>query len=219
MPFADSVTHVIFDLDGVLLDTERLYTQATQQVVAEFGKTFDWSLKARMMGRAELESAEDLVRWLKLPISGAEYLARKRPLLERLFDDTQALPGAEAFVRTLHARGLGLAVATSSSTEYFRRKTAPHAWFSLFSVVICADHPELERLKPAPDIFLLAARELGAEPGVCAVVEDSLAGVQAARAAGMYVVALPDLALDAAAFSAAHRVVRSYAELTPRSAS
>jgi pseudouridine-5'-monophosphatase len=206
-------THVIFDLDGVLLDTEPLYTRATEQIVARFGKVFDWSVKARLMGRDALTSARTLVNALDLPITPEEYLLRKEPLLAALFPECAEIPGAEAVVRNLHARGLGLAVATSSSTPHFRLKTAHHAWFELFDVVVCADHPAVQRLKPAPDIFLVARDALGARSESCLVIEDSLAGVAAARAAGIEVLALADARAPDSAFQGARRVFRSYAEL------
>ena len=98
-------SHVIFDLDGVLLDSEKLYTEATQSVVGQYGKTFDWSLKSRMMGRHELEAAELLVNTLELPITAEEYLRRQLPIAERLFPTARELPGAEAFVAKLAKLG------------------------------------------------------------------------------------------------------------------
>lgn len=80
-------------------------------------------------------------------------------------------------------------------------------------MVVCADHAEVKRLKPAPDIFLVAQKALGAKPETCLVVEDSLAGVSAALAAGLEVLALADPRLPESAFSGARRVIRSYAEL------
>lgn len=209
-------THVIFDLDGVLLDTEPFYTSATEQVVAPFGKVFDWSVKAQLMGRDALTSARTLVSALDLPITAEEYLARKEPLLAALFPEATEIPGAAELVRNLHARGLGLAVATSSSTPHFRLKTARHTWFDRFDVVVCADHPGVKQLKPAPDIFVVAREALGVRPEACLVIEDSLAGVAAALAAGMQVLALADARLPDSAFSGARRVIRSYAELDLR---
>lgn len=209
-------THVIFDLDGVLLDTEPFYTRATEQVVAPFGKVFDWSVKARLMGRDALTSARTLVSALDLPITAEEYLARKEPLLAAMFPEATEIPGAAELVRSLHARGLRLAVATSSSTPHFGLKTAHHAWFDCFDVVVCADHPGVKQLKPAPDIFVVAREALGVSPEACLVVEDSLAGVAAALAAGMQVLALADARLPDSAFSGARRVIRSYAELDLR---
>ena len=206
-------SHVIFDLDGVLLDTEKLYTEATQAVVGEFGKTFDWGLKSQMMGRHELSAAELLVETLALPISAEEYLRRQLPIAEALFRSATELPGAEAFVATLARRGHVLAVGTSSTRRLYDLKTEHLSWFSAFSAVVSGDHPEVRALKPAPDIFLAAARAIGGDPARCLVIEDSLAGVLAARAAGMSVVALPDLALPSERFRDAQLIVRSYAEL------
>ena len=209
-------SHVIFDLDGVLLDTEKLYTEATQAVVGEYGKVFDWSLKSRMMGRHELEAAQLLVDSLALPISAEEYLKRQLPIAESLFRSAAELPGAEAFVLVLKDRGHRLAVGTSSTRRLYDLKTNHLPWFSAFSAVVSGDHPEVRELKPAPDIFLAAARAIQGDPARCLVVEDSPAGVLAARAAGMSVIAIPDAALPAERFAEAHMIVRSYAELRER---
>jgi pseudouridine-5'-monophosphatase len=109
-----------------------------------------------------------------------------------------------------------LAVGTCSTLRLFQLKTGHHAWFAQFAAVVSGDHPEVRQLKPAPDIFLAAARAVGAEPSRCLVIEDSPAGVLAARAAGMSVVAIPDAALPDARFSEAALIVRSYAELRER---
>ncbi len=209
-------THVIFDLDGVLLDTEPLYTRATEQIVAGFGKVFDWSVKATMMGRDALTSARTLVAALDLPIGAEEYLERKEPLLAAMFPQATEIPGAGALVRSLHGRGIRLAVATSSTTPHFRMKTGHHEWFELFDAVICSDHPGVRQPKPAPDVFLVARDALGATSESCLVIEDSLAGVAAASAAGLQVLALADERLPESAFRAARRVLRSYAELDMR---
>ncbi|MEI9941807.1 MAG: HAD-IA family hydrolase [Pseudomonadota bacterium] len=209
-------SHVIFDLDGVLLDTEKLYTQATQSVVGEYGKTFDWALKSSMMGRHEREAAELLVQTLELPISAEEYLRRSTPIAEGLFPTATELPGAEAFVAMLAERGHALAVGTSSTRRLYDLKTSHLPWFRFFSAVVSGDHPEVRALKPAPDIFQAAARAIAGEPARCLVIEDSPAGVLAARAAGMSVVAIPDAALPSELFAQAQLIVRSYPELRAR---
>ncbi|MEO6599894.1 MAG: HAD-IA family hydrolase [Polyangiaceae bacterium] len=206
-------SHVIFDLDGVLLDTEKLYTEATQRVVDEFGKTFDWSLKSQMMGRHELEAAQLLVDTLGLPISATEYLKRQLPIAEALFRSAEEVTGAQSFVELLLSRGQTLAVGTSSTRRLYELKTSHLPWFSAFSAVVAGDHPEVRELKPAPDIFLAAARAISGDPARCLVVEDSPAGVLAARAAGMSVIAIPDAALADERFRQADLIVRSYAEL------
>ncbi len=209
-------THVVWDMDGVLLDTERLYTQATQRVLARYGKTFDWALKGEMMGRPALEAARHLVETLALPLSPEGYLRESWAILETLMPTAAAMPGARALTDALHARGVPQAIATSSPRHLFELKTTRHReWFERFAVVVLGDDPRIARGKPAPDIFLVTAEALGAPASGCVVIEDSPAGVAAARAAGMQVVGVPDPALDRAAFAAADLVVDSLLALSP----
>ena len=207
-------SHVIFDLDGVLLDTEPIYTQATQDVVSEYGKVFDWSVKGDMIGRGQLEGAEYLVRVLDLPIAPEEYIERRLPKLLELFPTVKEIAGAARFVRTLHDRRVPMGVATSGERSLTDLKISRHGWFALFERLVCGDDPGIARPKPAPDIFLATADQLGVSPADCVVIEDSLAGVEAALAAEMSVVALPDPNMDATRYSDAHLVVGSYADLS-----
>jgi pseudouridine-5'-monophosphatase len=207
---------VIFDLDGVLLDTEHFYTDVTTELCRGFGKTFDWSIKRHMIGRPSLESARYLVDALSLPIAPEEYLRRRALRLDELFALSKEKPGAEAFTRKLAARGVPIAVATSSERHLFDRKTLEHRdWFSLFDAVVVGDDPRVKKGKPAPDVFLVAASDLGAKPEDCVVFEDAPAGLAAAHAAGMQVIALPDDAMDRSAYVTAELVIAAYAEVTP----
>jgi pseudouridine-5'-monophosphatase len=203
-------SHVLFDLDGVLLDTEPLYTEATQAVVGRFGKTYDWSLKRHTMGRDARLSARFLLDRLEIPLTPEEFLRERAPILEGLLATSPAMRGAERFVAELAALGVPIAVATSSDRHLFEVKTRPHAWFSSFSAVVCGNDARITAKKPAPDIFLAAAADLGASPECCVVLEDSPAGVEAALAAGMRVVAMPDPAMEHALYAGAHRIVRNY---------
>ena len=213
MLLARRPTHVIFDLDGVLLDTEPLYTRATQEIVGEYGKVFDWSVKADMIGRSAIDGARHMISALEVPIDPEEYLRRRKPILDSLFPTAEEIRGARSFVERLVALRIPLGLATSSETYQYRLKIERHAWFSSFRTVVCGDDPRIVALKPAPDIFLVTASQLGVQPEDCLVFEDSLAGVESAKAAGMQVVALPDPEMDASRYTRADVVVRSYEEI------
>jgi pseudouridine-5'-monophosphatase len=205
----------IFDLDGVLLDTEPLYTQATAQVAARYGKIYDWSVKRDCIGRGTLEAAHIIVEALGLPLSPQALVHERDCLLIELVARAPAVAGAEAFTRALADRGVPLAIATSTEAPLFAIKAARHReWLAIFGAAVCGDDPRVARPKPAPDIFLAAARDLGAPPETCLVFEDSPFGVEAARAAGMQVIALPDPAMDRARYARADAVVAGFAELT-----
>lgn len=207
---------VLFDMDGVLLDTERFYTEVTQEIVGRFGHVFDWSLKSNMVGRPAIESARYLVQALDLPMTPEAYLAEREAALERRMPEAEAMPGARDLCDALAALGVPRAVATSSSARLFDLKVARHAdWFGSFEAIVLGDDPRLRHGKPAPDIFLLAARDLGVEPGACVVVEDAPAGVEAARAAGMQVVAVPYPGMDPEKLADADRVLSSLSGVTP----
>jgi pseudouridine 5'-phosphatase len=205
----------IFDLDGVLLDTEPLYTKATAHVAARFGKVYDWSVKRDCIGRGTLEAARIIVDALALPLSPEALVHERDLVLTALIASAPAILGAEAFTRALAARGVPLAIATSTEAPLFALKAAGHrAWLGIFGATVCGDDPRVARAKPAPDIFLAAAHDLGAPPESCLVFEDSPFGVEAARAAGMQVIALPDPAMDRARYASADAVVAGFADLT-----
>jgi len=216
MTQVSKVTHVIYDVDGLLLDTERFYTQAYQIIAARFGKVYDWSLKAKTIGMKSLDSARIITEALGLPLTPEQWLETRKSLLEELFPKAEPLPGAVHLTRHFHECGIPQAVATSSDRRYFDIKTSRHKdWFSIFDCIVSGDDHGVGEGKPAPDIFLLAATRLGAQPRACLVFEDAPAGVQAAKAAGMRVVAVPDLNLDARALGDADSILRSLEEFDP----
>jgi len=216
MKLRRKVRALIYDLDGVLLDTEPFYTQVTQEIVARYGKKFDWSIKSNMIGKPSLESARYLVAALELPIAPEEYLALRAKRLEELFRDSPSRPGAESFTREMARRGAVQGVATSSEKRLLEIKISRHReWFSLFSAVIAGDDPRVRSGKPAPDIFLRAAGDLGVDPADCAVFEDAPSGVEAALAAGMQVVAIPDPAMDRSRYRDVTWIVESFEAISP----
>ena len=189
---------VIFDLDGTLLDTERLYSLATQEVVDPYGKTFDLNLKRQVMGGDARIGAALVINRLELPLTVDAFLNKRAVFLEKLFSNSQAIVGAGDFLAELNGKGIPLALATSSNSALCQLKLSRHRWKTLFSTVVCGDNPGLRNPKPAPDIFLMCARALKQSPHDCVVFEDSVNGITAAVAAGMSVVAVesPYVATD-----------------------
>ncbi len=207
-------THVIFDLDGTLLDTEPLYTLAAQAVVSRYGKVFDWEIKRQIMGGGPLVGARFVVERLGLPITPEEYLERREAILRELCTSVPAMPGAEQLVEALHGRGVPIAVGTSSMLELCEIKLSSQPFAKYFAVTVCSDDPEVRQAKPAPDIFLVAAARMGANPARCLVFEDTTKGVQAAHAAGMQAIAVPDPHMRSEDFSLALSVVDSLEQVT-----
>jgi len=213
---SDTITHVIYDLDGLLLNTEPFYTQVSQRIAGRYGRVFDWSIKSRMIGKQSLDSAKIFTEALELPLTPLEYLAERTVLLEKLFPLAEPLPGAERLTRHLARHQIPQAVATSSDRRHFELKISRHHdWFRIFQCRVFGDDPAVGRGKPAPDIFLVAASRLGATPSRCLVFEDSPAGVEAAHSAGMFVVAVPDPNMDRSAYRMAQLVIGTLDEFEP----
>lgn len=215
---ASSTTHVIFDLDGTLLDTEELYTTATQHVVGQHGKVFSLELKRLCMGGDAHRGAELVIKALALPLTPREYLKQRDREILRLVDQARPMQGAESLMRRLFERGIPMALATSGDRAITEEKLARHEFLRMVSCIVCGDDARLEQPKPAPDIYLLAAAELAAEPECCAAIEDSALGVESASLAGMRTIALVDsrYGFEPALFAAAHLQIASLTELSLR---
>lgn len=205
---------VLFDLDGTLLDTEPLYTQAANAVVGRFGHVYDWTLKRHTMGGGARSGAQFVIAQLGLPLSVDEYLGERDAILRRLFTDAPPMPGAVALVEALHARGVKLAIATSSERELCELKLARHPFARCFDAIVCADDPGIAAAKPAPDLYLAAAGALGCPPERCLVIEDTPNGVASGRAAGMHVIAVVDPHIRDRDYRAALAVLDSLEQLS-----
>ena len=210
------ITHLIYDLDGLLLDTEPLHAKVNQMLAGRHGKFIDPSLMCKLRGRKSHDSAKLIIEMLEIPLTVEAYLAEKDAIIYQYYADVPALEGAVELTQHFAAHRVPQAIATSSSSRPYAAKIQSHQqWFSIFECVIQGDDPELKHGKPAPDIFLIAAQRLGAKPENCLVFEDALAGVAAAKAAGMYVVAVPAMDMDKNLYLEADQVLNSLKEFQP----
>ncbi|RKP06564.1 HAD-like domain-containing protein [Thamnocephalis sphaerospora] len=191
---APKITHCIFDMDGLLLDTERVYTEVTSTILARYGVEFTYELKAPMMGAKAHAAAEYLLSTTGVPLSVEDYLTERNQMQLDRFPDCEPLPGVVRLIQHLKRCGVPIAVATGSYRAAYELKTQRHqALFSLFDVVVLSDDPAIKQGKPAPDLFEEARKRLGApDPAHCLVFEDAINGVQAAHNAGMPVIWIPD---------------------------
>jgi len=213
------VTHVIFDLDGLLLDTENIYTQATNNVVQQYGKTYDWSIKCRLMGLTGHESAKQIVKLLDLPLAWEEYYALAQEQYKILMPNANFMPGAERLVKHLYKNKVPIAVATSSTRDSFELKTNKYKdTFSLFHhIVTGGSDSEVKQGKPSPDIFLVCAKRFPdtPKPEMCLVLEDAPNGVTAAIKAGMQCVMVPDPHIAPEHTKEATQVLKSLEDIKP----
>jgi HAD superfamily hydrolase (TIGR01509 family) len=207
---------VVFDLDGVLLDTEQIWDEVREALTRERGGTWLETAQQDMMGMSSVEWSRymherlGLSAWTPAELNDEVVRRMQARYAERL----PLLPGAVEAVRRL-AAAFPLAVASSSNRELIETFLETTGLRDAFAAWVSSE--EVERGKPAPDVFLEAARRLGVEPAACAAIEDSANGIRSAHAAGMRVVAIPNAHYPPPpeVLELADVVARSLDELTP----
>ncbi len=202
MPLA---RHVVFDLDGVIVDSEPLHEQANDEYMASLGIPVDEALREDMMGRRVRELTDALAGRLGRPAD--EVFAGREAIFWRLLerDGPRPMPGLEAAIARLSGAGLELAVATSATRAYVDLVLERLGVRAAFRAVVSGE--DVANGKPDPETYLRAAALLGAGPADCVALEDTFHGVAAARAAGMHAVAVPNALTAGMDFSGADAVV------------
>ncbi|MGI5400584.1 HAD family hydrolase [Streptomyces sp. CA-135486] len=182
---------VIFDLDGTLVDSEPNYYEAGRRLLAQHGVTdFSWENHTRFIGIGTRETLEVLREEYGIGAPVDELLAGKnRHYLELARAATDVFPEMRKFVELLHSHDVPMAVASGSSRAAIEAVLAGTGLDAFISTAVSAE--EVAHGKPEPDVFLEAARRLGAPPADCVVLEDAPPGAAAARAAGMRCIAVP----------------------------
>ena len=215
-PVFPPVRACLFDMDGLLLNTEDIYTQCADTVLQRHGRPpLPWSLKAKLMGVPGSSNGDVFHAWANLPISREQYGREQKEEQRVHFPECQPLPGVERLLsdlrraRTASADGpcVQVALATSSERPNYDLKTSRPSTRAVLDLIpaahkVLGDDPRVRkgRGKPAPDIYLVALQSINdglpedvpqIEPRECLVFEDSVIGVEAGRRAGMRVVWVP----------------------------
>ena len=205
---------VVFDLDGVLLQSEEVWDAVRERYVRERGGRYDEEVQRAMKGMSAPEWSRFLHEEARVP-DDSEAISRDvvARMLESYRRKLPLLPGAAEAVRRT-AAAFPLALASSSNREVFEAVLELAGLADCFRATVSSE--EVERGKPAPDVYLEAARRLGVAPELCTAVEDSQAGIRSAKSAGMRVVAIPNASYppDDEALALADTVIRSLDELT-----
>ena len=204
---------VVFDMDGVIVDSEQVWDEVREQYADETGGSYSEQATRDMMGMSSFEWSRYMAETLGVPglpeEINAAIVAR---MLERYGEAPPLIPGAVDAVRRVAARW-PLAIASSSNPELIEVVLRSAGIAELFPIAVSSQ--EVARGKPAPDVYLEAARRLGVAATSCAAVEDSHNGIRSAKAAGMRVVAVPNphFPPDQEAMAQADVVLRSIGEL------
>jgi HAD superfamily hydrolase (TIGR01509 family) len=206
---------VIFDLDGVLIDSERAWNAAREQLVHERGGRWQEGATREMMGMSSPEWSSYIHDALSVPMEPDEIAAEVVRALEASYrEQLPLIEGAREAVRAL-ARRWPLGLASSANRSVLELVLDLAGLRECFAASVSSE--EVARGKPAPDVYLKAAAELGVQPARCAAIEDSSNGLRAAAAAGMIVIAVPNREFppEADALALGDAVIGSLRELRP----
>jgi HAD superfamily hydrolase (TIGR01509 family) len=211
---SDGIQAVIFDLDGLLIDSEPLQIMAWREYLSGLGATLTPEVLSEMYGLRLSDASEVVVRLLELDVTPEE-VARDRDgrFLDMVPGNIEPRPGAREIVQELARRGVPIALATSGHRFYVDLAIESAAIPRIFTVEVTGEM--VQRGKPDPETFVTAAELMGIEPSACLVLEDSPNGVRAAKRAGMHCIAIPNDDTSGLDVSMADVVMKSLDDVLP----
>jgi pseudouridine 5'-phosphatase len=185
------VRAVVFDLDGLLIDTEPVFTEAARRLLACHGRQLDTGFMASIMGVPGRDALPRFRDHFRLTVAVDELAAEYKREFQAVLRGSPPplMPGAAELLDSLERHGLPKAIATSSGCDYVNRVFGPHGLLDRFAFVLTCD--DVTHGKPHPEIYRRAAARLGLTPGEMVVLEDSPNGLKAAKAAGARCVVVP----------------------------
>jgi HAD superfamily hydrolase (TIGR01509 family) len=210
------IAAVVFDMDGVLIQSEEVWDEVREAYVRDRGGRYDTEVQRAMMGMSSTEWSRYLHEAAAVPDEPEAINAEVvRRMLAAYHEHLPLIDGAVDAVRRLAAH-YPLGLASSSNRPLIDTALEISGLAACFTATVSSE--EVARGKPAPDVYLEAARRLGVEPRSCAAVEDSHGGIRSAKAAGMRVIAFPNPSYppDAESLAQADVTIRSLDELTPK---
>lgn len=194
LPRIHEIEAVVFDLDGVLVDSEPMHFRAANRVLQRYGASLSDAENRASIGLGETASWEAWRARTQIADSAATLVAAhtEARLEEIAAAGVDAIDAAVQLARQLHASGMRLAIASSSTRQIIDALLHALGLDSVFNVRISGEDPGVQSSKPAPDVYLAAAAQLGVAPSTCLAIEDSAPGISAAKRAGMTCIAVPN---------------------------
>jgi len=176
----------LFDLDGVLLDTEPLHSKAWAAAVERFGKSLTTDQLENLRGRKRVDCIKEIIKLIGSKITKESFEKVHTPISNELMNKAKSMDGAEDLIRYCIDIRMPIAIVTSSSYNSVKLKIRHNNWLQIIKTTVYGDDIDLKQGKPAPDPFLLAAQKLQVEPIKCWAIEDSDSGVKSSSAAGCF---------------------------------
>jgi HAD superfamily hydrolase (TIGR01509 family) len=212
-----AIKALIFDFDGLILDTETPDVHAWENIYAEYGIPFpldSWAQIIGGTGASMFDAAVHLQSLLSDPLDLEMLKSRQNHISHSLVEQEAVLPGVMDYLQEAKRLGLKLAIASSSPHSWVDTHARRLGVFDYFDRVICRDDVEPGRTKPYPDLYLLALEQLKVRKNEAIVFEDSPNGVRAAQSAGIFVVAVPNPTTSLLSLENANLTLRSLGDLS-----